>query len=626
MSTARPLRLKTEEVARPDKMIAEVFPIARLWVDNSLSHLDGTYDYLVPQRLDSSVKAGVRVGVDFAGREVEGLVLERLDATSFAGLKMISSVLSPVVVAPPQLISLIKASSKRWLAHPYDIIRSAIPPRVASVDKDVAESQIDSPGKSRSTREISYIHIQPSENAIAKIAEFAKAKLKLGSVLLIVPEERELVRLAELLGDSASVLSASLSRSERYRNYLTAIGGRNRLIIGTRSAIFAAPCDLRTLIVFREISESLYEPRVPGWNVRDLSFIRSANEGLDLYFAGYSPSSEIGKLIDEKKIKFVAKRNRLMVTNQPSANGELLPGRIFTPIRSALKIGPVLFLVPRKGYASSLMCKKCRNIALCACGGKLSKSGVNQSANCMHCGVRSNLHKCKWCGADSMVLLGRGAERHAEEIGRAFPGYPVLYSNAQKPIESQDGQSALVISTTGMVPRVVNGYSAVILLEGDSFFSFADLRAQERARESFFEAASHISAKGEIVTVIDSAHPITAALTQWSPATMASRELSERKEVALPPYTRAVLLEMESKDATGIIAGIRKAVLDQRLPSSVSALGPSQSSGDLSRILLTCDISQSDAFLNFLHEFIRHRAVTKKSKIFLRVDPYSLSS
>ena len=225
-----------------------------------------------------------------------------------------------------------------------------------------------------------------------------------------------------------------------------------------------------------------------------------------------------------------------------------------------------------------------------------------------------------------MVLLGRGAERHAEEIGRAFPGFPVLYSNAQKPIESQDGQPALVISTTGMVPRVVNGYSAVILLEGDSFFSFADLRAQERARESFFEAASHVSAKGEIVTVIDSAHPITAALTQWNPATMAARELSDRKEVGLPPFTRAVLLETESKDANGIIAGIRKAVFDQRLPSSVLALGPSQSSGDLSRILLTCDISQSDIFLKFLHEFLRHRAITKKSKIFLRVDPYALSS
>ena len=135
MSTARPLRLKTEEVARQDNAIATVLPLARLWVDNSLSHLDGTYDYLVPQRLDTSVRAGVRVGVNFAGREVEGLVLERVDATSFAGLKMISSVLSPVVVAPPQLISLIKVASERWLAHPYDIVRSAIPPRVAGVDK-----------------------------------------------------------------------------------------------------------------------------------------------------------------------------------------------------------------------------------------------------------------------------------------------------------------------------------------------------------------------------------------------------------------------------------------------------------------------------------------------------------
>ena len=505
-------------------------------------------------------------------------------------------------------------------------MRSAIPPRVASVDKSAQDEQITSAAKSRTSQEISYIHIQPSENAMAKIAEFAQAKLKLGSVLLIVPEERELIRLKDLLGDSPTVLSASLSRSDRYRNYLTTVSGRNQLVIGTRSAIFAAPNDLRTLIIFREISESLYEPRVPGWNVRDLSLIRCANEGLDLFFAGYSPSSEIGKLIDEKKVKFISKGNRLKVTNHPSVNGELLPGRIFTSIRTALKSGPVLFLVPRKGYASSLMCKKCRNIALCECGGRLSKSGVNESANCVHCGVKANLQKCKWCGADSMVLLGRGAERHAEEIGRAFPGFPVLYSNAQKPIESQDGQPALVISTTGMVPRVADGYSAVILLEGDSFFSFADLRAQERARESFFEAASHVSVKGEIVTVIDSAHPITAALTQWSPATMAARELAERQEVGFPPFTRAVLLETESKDATGIIAGIRKAVFDQRLPSSVIALGPSQSSGDLSRILLTCEISESDAFLKFLHEFLRHRAIAKKSKIFLRVDPYALSS
>lgn len=626
MSIARPLRLKTEEVSREDKSVASSLPIARLWVDNSLSHLDGSYDYLVPARFDDAIKPGVRVGVNFAGRDVEALVLERFQLPTYAGLKMISSVLSPAVVAPAQLISLIAMAADRWIAHPYDLIRSAIPPRVASVDKLVTD--FVSSGKKSQVGDgaLSYIHIQPHENALAKTADFAKEKLKHGSVLLIVPEERELSRLAELLGDEAIILSASLTRTDRYRNYLKAIGERNRLVVGTRSAIFASPPDLNSIIVFREISESHFEPRTPGWNVRDLALMRSKSEGVNLYFAGYSPSSEIAHQIDTGKIRFISKRNKLKVSNFPSVNGELLPGRIFTSIRSALKSGPVLFLVPRKGYASSLMCKKCRNIALCECGGKLSKAGPSHPLVCVHCGTKSAISKCSWCASDSIMLLGRGAERHSEEIGRAFPGFPVFYSNAQKPIETLDDRPSLVMATAGMVPQIAKGYSAVVLLEGDSFFSYADLRAQERARESFFEAASHVSQKGEVITVIDATHPITAALTRWNPAIMASRELAERKEVSLPPYTRAVLLRTSAKDATGIVSGIRKAVFDKRLPDSVLVLGPSQEDGENSRILITCNTSESGEFIKFLHEFIRHRAVTKKSKISLRVDPYSLSS
>lgn len=626
MSTARPLRLKTEEVSRQDKAIANVLPVARLWVDNSLSHLDGTYDYLVPERLHSQVQSGIRVGVNFAGREVEALVLERLDSKSHAGLKTISSVLSPIVVAPSQLISLISEASKRWLAHPYDLIRSAIPPRVANVDKSFVSRAKGNETSSTKANQISFIHIQPHENAISKTVEFALSKLKLGSVLLVVPEERELQRLIEICGDMALVLSGSQTRTDRYRNYLAALGGTNNLIIGTRSSIFTCAPDLKTIIVFREIAESFYEPRTPGWNVRDLSLMRTTSEGLNLYFAGYSPSSEIAEKIADSKIRFITKRSKLKVSNFPATNGELLPGRIFASIRSALKSGPVLFLVPRKGYASSILCKKCRNIALCECGGKLSKSGANTPAHCVHCGAKSSIYKCKWCASDATILIGRGAERHAEEIGRAFPGYPVFYSNAQKPIEEVEASPALVIATSGMVPRTKDGYAAVVLLEGDSFFSYADLRAQERARESFFEASSHVRLNGEIVTVIDSAHPITSALTRWNPSIMATRELADRKEVGLPPYKRAVIIDTENKEATGIIAGIRKAVFDKRLPSSVVVLGPSQGAGDIARILLTCDLSQSDEFLNFLHEFIRHRAITKKSKIFLRVDPYSLSS
>ena len=90
MSTARPLRLKTETAKRVEKDAAESAPIAKVWVDNGVSHLDGIFDYLVPARLDSQVRAGVRISVDFAGRECEALVVERSSEGSQSGLKFIS--------------------------------------------------------------------------------------------------------------------------------------------------------------------------------------------------------------------------------------------------------------------------------------------------------------------------------------------------------------------------------------------------------------------------------------------------------------------------------------------------------------------------------------------------------
>ena len=625
MSTARPLRLKTETAKRPEKSVAEKRGIARVWVDNSVAHLDGLYDYLIPERLDIQAQVGVRISVDFAGREVEALIVDRTDSGQVAGLKFITKVLATSVVAPAGLIALIQEGCKRWLAHPYDFLRSAVPPRVASVDKAAVSpvTQTFKVGKGKASR--SFIHIQPHENAMAKLAEFALKKVTSGSVLIITPEERELKVLAQLLGDSACVLSASLNRSDRYANYLRSINSTKQITIGTRSAIFAFPPDLQTIVLYRESAQSHYEPRTPGWNTRDLALMRAEKSGCDLFFVGYAPALETGALAEVGDLKVLSKGNRLKVSNFESTNGELLPGRIFTPIRSALKNGPVLFVVPRKGYASSLMCKKCRNIAKCDCGGKLSRRSASAPPECVHCSKIYSNYRCKWCQQDVMILLGRGGERHLEEIGRAFAGFPTFFSTAENPIANLERRPALVIATPGMEPYVTGGYSAVILLEGDSFFSYSDFRAQERAREVFFLAASLCSQDGAVITVVNSSNPITAALAQWNPKVMLSRELSELRDIGFPPFARSIVLEVESSEATLIVAGLKKAILDGRAPASTKVLGPAQSSGSSSRILLLAQKIESEKLLQFISEYIRHRTITKKKPISLRVDPYSLS-
>jgi len=627
VATARPLRLKREEAKRVDSAQAELTPFVKVWVDTAVSHLDGTYDYLVPERLSQSVKPGIRVGVPFAGRDVEALVLERVDKSEVTNLKFISSVISEELVATPTLITLISAISKRWICNPYDVIRSAIPARVASVDKAFTTETRSSMAQdlvNRANGEVTYLHLAPHEDPLKRLSEFAvKAQAK-GSVLIVVPEDREL-ELLKLELPGALVLTSSLTRTQRYGNYLTAINKSSQIIIGTRSAIFLTPLDLTTLIVYRENSQSHYEPRHPGWNVRDVALLRQSEEKLNLYFVGYSPSLEMARSIESGAINFLSKKARLQVSTFPQSGSELLPERIFSPIRSALKSGSVLFLVPKKGYASALMCKKCRNLAICPCGGKLARSNQSAPPACVHCSTTFSTWKCKWCNEDKLVLLGRGAIRHAEEIGRAFPGFPVINSDADTPIKEVTGKSSLVIATQGMAPRCEGGYSAAVLLEGGSFFSYSDLRGQERSREAFFEVAGQVKTGAPVLVAIDSSHPINAALASWNPAHMYKRELTDLESLDLPPFTRSLTVDLNTSEASTVAEGFKKALLDSRIPASTKVLGPSLRSGDRARIILTASESDFSDLTQFVGEFVKHRAIAKKEAIQVRIDPYSLS-
>ena len=627
MATARPLRLKREEAKRVDSAQALRDPYVRVWVDTSVSHLDGTYDYLVPERLSQSVKPGIRVGVPFAGRDVEALVLERSDKSDITNLKFISSVISEELVASPNLITLISAISKRWICNPFDVIRSAIPARVASVDKAFTAETRSSTAKELANKgkgEVTYLHLAPHEDPLMRLSEFAQKSRAKGSVLIIVPEDREL-ELLKLEIPGALILSSSLSRTQRYSNYLTAINKSGQIIIGTRSAIFLTPPDLTTLIVYRENSQSHYEPRHPGWNVRDIALLRQSEEKLNLYFVGYSPSLEMARSIESGAINFLSKKARLQISTFPQSGSELLPERIFTPIRGALKSGSVLFLVPKKGYASALMCKKCRNLAICPCGGKLSRSNQSAPPACVHCSTTFSTWKCKWCNEDKLVLLGRGAIRHAEEIGRAFPGFPVINSDADTPVKDVTSKSSLVIATQGMAPRCEGGYSAAVLLEGGSFFSYSDLRGQERSREAFFEAAGQVKTGAPVLVAIDSSHPINAALASWNPAHMYKRELADLESLDLPPFTRSLTVDLITSEASTVAEGFKKALLDSRIPASTKVLGPSIRSGDKARIILTASESDFSDLTQFVGEFVKHRAIAKKEAIQVRIDPYSLS-
>ena len=627
--TSSPLRLRVQKVDRGESTASSELPVARLWVDTGLSHLESTYDYLVPQTLDALVSVGVKVLVDFSGRKVDAFVIDRVSSSSVGNLKFIEKVTSPVPLLTSEIITLVAAVARRWGAVPSEILSAAIPPRVISVEKSVRQSSTSELLSLRNqSPSHSYYLFTPGEDPFHTIAEWVKRRASQGGVLVVLPELREVHSLANeltLLGVDFSVLDASLARTTRYGNFLQVATGESKIVIGTRSAIFAPVSNLQTIVIFREGSESHYERRTPGWNVRDVAIIRSQLAAIDLTFAGFAPSSELSLLIESEAIALKGKSAKVDANSYPQVQGELLPDRIFSPIRSALTRGSVLFLVPRKGYSQAISCTSCRNIGLCECGGRIYFGGPDKGFICSLCNLTTTEWSCKWCKKSSPNLLGRGNLRYAHEIGRAFPGFAVISSDATHAVQKIENQHTIVLSTAGMAPVVKGGYQAVVILEGDNLFSQLDLRAQERAREAIMQSASLLSPHGKALVVIDNAHPIVAALSRWNLSPLLSRELREREQTQLPPLVHAIVLEIAHSDAPTFVTGITSSIKEGRVPSSTRILGPTRIDEEYSRVILTVSRDHGQDLFDFLVTYRKKRGIAKKSIPRMRIDPYVLS-
>ena len=619
------LKLKREVAASPPVKPVGQLVVAQVWVDSSVHHLDAEFSYLIPRNLSGSVSIGSFVSVPFHGRELTGLVVGIEGAGTSAGLKSISKLIGSVPLLTVGSIEFIRAAAKRYAAHPFDLIRSAVPDRVATVER---QYQQDIPqSKARSSAPLrSYLQLPPSISRSSLMARKIHDLVNAGPSIAILPDNREVQALStelEALGITFVEIGSHLAKSTNFENYLKALTGQVQLVIGTRSAVFVPLHNLQSIFVYNEGSEHFYERRSPGWNVRDLSLLRSQLEKLDLIFAGYSPSVEISRLIDEEWISYKRTRSKCSISTFPSQMGELLPSRALLPIKKALQSGAVLFLVPLKGYAQAIRCQKCRTVSRCVCGGAHQKISVGTKISCSHCQLSVDKWLCVWCNGATPSLLSRGIERHHLEIGKLFPGVRITLASSDH-LTSGSVDDGIVIATPGSAPTSLNGYSAVIILEGNRFLNQPDMRSSERVREMYFAHAALVRDGSPVLLIQDEGDQIATALSTWNPSIAIHRDLEERKNISLPPYVRSAHLTMQTSEITRFKTALLTAQEEGRLPASTRILGPVPS-GEKSALILTVDLKDGENLVGTLHEFMRRRSAAKKTLPALRIDPYSLS-
>jgi primosomal protein N' (replication factor Y) len=594
----------------------EVEPIARVLPMLSVPHLDREFDYLVSAEQSDDAQPGVRVRVRFHGRLVDGFVLERRNDTDHAGkLGWLDRVVSPEPVLTAAIRRLVDAVAARYAGTRPDVLRLAVPARHARAEREttVAPSSpvlpapidpsgwelygrggqfLDALAESRAARAV--WQTLPGELWADRFAEVAAQTISTGrAVLAIVPDQRDLDtlwRAATTWIDEHGVvaLSAGLGPAARYRRWLAALRGHARLVIGTRSAVFAPLSDLGLVMVWADADDSLAEPRAPYPHAREVAMLRAHQARCAALIGGYARTAEAHALVRSGWAHDIvaarpvvrARTPRVVALDDtgyaderdPAARTARIPSIALRAARSSLEAGaPVLVQVPRRGYVPSLACGRCRTIARCRhCTGPLSLQEHAPGAVCRWCGRAEPSLRCSRCGSDAVRAVVVGARRTAEELGRAFAGTAVITSAGDAIVAEVAARPALVVATPGAEPRVSGGYGAALLLDTWALLGRQDLRAAEDALWRWMSAVALVRARGDggVVTVVaESSIPTVQSLIRWDPVGHAEAELTSRTEVGLPPSVHIAAID----GAAGAVAALLEEV---QLPDGADLLGP----------------------------------------------------
>ena len=650
-------------------------PVARVHVDVGLPHLDRLFDYAVPEALDHAAVPGSRVRVRFSGRLVDGYVVERVAESELARLAPLSKSLSDEVVLPVETIELVRAVADHYAGTFSDVVRLAVPPRHAATEKAEVKPLPESGAPDASPGPLAaypdgagYVSalasgaspraawtVVPVAAAIGDwtegFAAAAAACVASGrSAVLVVPDVKDVARLLPAVerrvGRGLVVRqSADLGPAARYRAFLRGLRGQARVVVGTRSAVFAPVVDLGLVCVWDDGDDLLSDPHAPYPHARDVAAIRVTQRGAGLLLGSYSRTAEVQSWVGRSwlhPIALTADRARteapavrvaadddFALERDPAARAARLPHQAFSVVRAGLAQGPILVQVPRAGYVVSLSCQTCREPVRCPhCRGRVrtesSPGSGDALTTCTWCGRAVLGWSCPNCGGTRWRSTRVGSERTAEELGKAFPGTTVRQSSLGKVLTTVGSEPCLVVATPGAEPVADGGYAAALLLDTSVLLNRPDLRAAEEALRRWFLATALVrpaSDGGTVLAVGPSGSRPLQALTRVDPVGFAERELADRVEAELPPAVFLAVAQGEWAALTELAGAVAEV-------AGAAALGPAlvvateDGADQLARLVIRAPLASGPPFVATLRAFLAARSARKDQRqLRIKVDP-----
>ncbi|MBY6282848.1 primosomal protein N' [Neisseria flava] len=427
-------------------------------------------------------------------------------------------------------------------------------------------------------------------------------------VLFLLPEinltPQLLKRVESRFADvPTAVLHSQMAAGRRTQDYLRAMLGQAKLVIGTRLAVFTPLPDVGLIVVDEEHDGSFKQDNELRYHARDLAVWRAKQSGCPVVLGSATPSLESWHKAQSGAYRLLQLTERAHAAAQLPQVSILNVGRLkldngFSP--QALQLlkqnfeagGMSLVYLNRRGFAPALFCGDCGHTFGCPnCSAKMVLHQRARQLRCHHCDHREPIpFKCPDCGNQDLTAVGHGTQRVEETLRAFLPKAAVVRVDRDSTAHKNDWADLYrriadneidILVGTQMLAKGHDfaRLNLVIVLNADGSLYSADFRAPERLFAELMQVsgrAGRADKPGKVLIQTQlPEHPVFAAVKAQDYAVFAENELNERQMFAMPPFGFQTAVRADAPRVADAMEFLNaaKETLAPLLPESVSQFG-----------------------------------------------------
>ena len=571
-------------------------------------------DVSAPQDATRTVKAAHLKSVDGKLNENQRILVETLAA---AGGKVQVAALQSLDVPRTTLNTLVRRGLVEISQEPADFTVSRARPRPALFDFHLNPPQQSALARLRTAVEARkfsgmLLHGVTGSGKTAVYLAGMRAVLEAGrSAILLVPEigltPAVAADLHQIFGDEVAILHSALTDRERAEQWHRIKRKEARIVVGTRSAVFAPVDDLALLIVDEEHDSSYKQEETPRYHARDIAVMRakmsnavvvlgSATPSLESYFNAKKNKYELVELPDrvEKRPLPEVEIVDMRIEFQETGHEQVISRKLASEIKDRLeRHEQVMVLLNRRGYSPVVLCRTCGKKLECNnCAIALTHHKREHKMVCHYCGYTAPVPKaCIHCGSEYVYFLGTGSEKLEELLHGMFPQARIARLDRDTVRGHQDFERTLSALNEGELDLLVgtqmiakghdiHGVTLVGVVGADVALGLPDFRAAERTFQLLTQVAGR-AGRGQspgkvILQTYFQDHYAVQYAARHDFVGFYEKELQFRSWMHYPPYYALanVLIRSDKLDDALEWSGVLGKWFNQTRHEGVRVLGP----------------------------------------------------